>query len=64
MAQKHMYTVEIGNTKVVLWQIKKDTFQIETVENGKSKVFNFNAGYNEAMCELIHQSRKINNATA
>ena len=61
---QYIESQQIGETKIILWRTGNYQYQIETKNNGKSKVFNFEGEYNTAVCEFIMQARKINNETA
>lgn len=58
---QYIDSITIGDTKLTLWHRGNYQYQIETKTKGNTEVFNFEAEYNDAMCEFIHQARKINN---
>ncbi len=58
---QHVHSLAIGETKLVLYRTGENIYQIETITEGNTEVFNFSASYHDAMCELIQQARKINN---
>lgn len=64
MFPKLIQSITIGDTGLVLWHKGKCSYQIETTRNGNTKVFNFEADHNNAVCELIMQAREINNEMA
>ncbi len=62
MAVQHLESQQVGDTKIILWHLGKDRYQIETIHKTNYKVFNFDGEYNEAVCTFIMEARKLNNA--
>jgi hypothetical protein len=58
---QYLESQQIGNTKVILWRTGNYRYQIETKTETNTEVFNFEAEYNEAVCEFIQKARAINN---
>lgn len=61
---QYLESQQIGDTKVILWRTGNYRYQIETKEKGNTEVFNFEAEYNDAVCEFIMKAREINNKQA
>lgn len=64
MFPKLIQSITIGDTQIILWYKGKSSYQIETIRNGATKVFNFESNHHNAVCELIMQAREINNEMA
>ena len=64
MFPKQVQSITIGDTRIILWNKGKRSYQIETTRNGATKVFNFESDHHSAVCELIMQAREINNEMA
>ncbi len=61
---QYLESQQIGNTKVTLWRTGNYRYQIETKTETNTEVFNFEAEYNQAVCEFIQKAREINNKMA
>jgi len=61
---QYIDSITVGNTKLILWNRGNYQYQIETKIKDTTKVFNFEAEYNEAVCEFIMQASKLNKQMA
>lgn len=58
---QYLESQQIGDTKLTLWRTGNYMYQIEMNTKGNTEVFNFEAEYNDAVCQFIMKAREVNN---